>query len=38
MMGLSDRILAVHFGRPIALGTPVEVADHPEVRKDYLGV
>ncbi|BAF58642.1 MAG: ABC transporter ATP-binding protein [Pelotomaculum sp.] len=37
MMGISDRILAINFGRQIALGKPQEVANHPEVIKAYLG-
>ncbi|SHE49810.1 amino acid/amide ABC transporter ATP-binding protein 1, HAAT family [Desulfofundulus australicus DSM 11792] len=37
IMGISDRILAISFGREIALGTPREVANHPEVIKAYLG-
>ncbi|HOV79250.1 MAG TPA: ABC transporter ATP-binding protein [Bacillota bacterium] len=37
MMGISDRILAINFGREIAMGKPREVAAHPEVIKAYLG-
>ncbi len=37
MMGISDRILAINFGKEIALGKPQEVASHPEVIKAYLG-
>lgn len=37
MMGISDRILAINFGRMIALGSPQEVSSHPEVVKAYLG-
>ncbi len=37
MMGISDRILAINFGKEIALGKPQEVANHPEVIKAYLG-
>lgn len=37
IMGISDRILAINFGREIAMGTPKEVASHPEVIKAYLG-
>jgi len=37
MMGISDRILAINFGKEIAMGTPQEVARHPEVIKAYLG-
>jgi len=34
---VSDRVLALNYGRPIALGTPVEVQAHPEVVRAYLG-
>ena len=34
---VSDRVLALNYGRPIALGTAREVQDHPEVIKAYLG-
>lgn len=37
MMGISDRILAINFGKEIALGKPQEVANQPEVIKAYLG-
>ncbi|MBF0371438.1 MAG: ABC transporter ATP-binding protein [Magnetococcales bacterium] len=37
IMSISDRILAINFGQPIALGTPQEIAGHPEVAKAYLG-
>lgn len=37
IMGICDRILAINFGKEIALGTPKEVANHPEVIKAYLG-
>lgn len=37
IMGISDRVLAINFGREIATGTPREVAGHPEVIKAYLG-
>ena len=36
-IGLADRVLALNFGRPIALGPPDEVQSHPEVVKAYLG-
>jgi branched-chain amino acid transport system ATP-binding protein len=34
---VSDRVLALNYGRPIALGTPTEVQNHPEVMRAYLG-
>jgi branched-chain amino acid transport system ATP-binding protein len=37
IMDISDRVLAINFGRPIAEGAPLEVANHPDVLKAYLG-
>ena len=34
---VSDRVLALNYGRPIALGTAREVQEHHEVVKAYLG-
>jgi len=34
---ISDRILAINFGKPITVGTPDEVLSHPEVISAYLG-
>ena len=34
---VSDRVLAVNYGRPLALGTAREVQEHPDVIKAYLG-
>ncbi len=34
---VSDRVLAVNYGRPIALGTAREVQEDPDVIKAYLG-
>ena len=34
---VSDRVLALNYGRPLALGTPAEVQAHPEVIRAYLG-
>lgn len=37
VMKLCDRIVALDFGKRIAEGTPVEVQNHPEVIRAYLG-
>jgi branched-chain amino acid transport system ATP-binding protein len=37
VMDISDRILAINFGKPIAEGNPEEIQSHPEVLKAYLG-
>jgi branched-chain amino acid transport system ATP-binding protein len=37
VMGISDRILAINHGIQITEGTPLEVQNHPEVVKAYLG-
>ena len=37
VMDISDRILAINFGKPITEGVPTEVQKHPEVLKAYLG-
>ncbi len=34
---VSDRVLALNYGRPIALGTAAEVQQHSDVVKAYLG-
>jgi branched-chain amino acid transport system ATP-binding protein len=34
---VADRILVMHRGQTLVLGTPEEVRAHPEVRKAYLG-
>jgi branched-chain amino acid transport system ATP-binding protein len=34
---VSDRVLALNYGRPIATGTPHEIKSHPEVVRAYLG-
>jgi branched-chain amino acid transport system ATP-binding protein len=34
---VSDRVLALNYGRPIAVGSAREVQEHPEVVKAYLG-
>ena len=34
---VSDRVLALNYGRPIATGTAREVQEHPEVVRAYLG-
>lgn len=37
VMDISDRVLAINFGRPIVEGLPEEVQRHPDVLKAYLG-
>ena len=34
---VSDRVLALNYGRSLAIGTAQEVQEHPEVIKAYLG-
>ncbi len=37
VMDISDRVLAINFGKPVTLGTPDEVQQNKEVLKAYLG-
>ena len=37
VMGVSDHVVALNFGRKIAEGTPDQVRSHPEVIQAYLG-
>jgi len=34
---VSDKVLALSYGRPLAIGTPAEVQSHPDVVRAYLG-
>jgi branched-chain amino acid transport system ATP-binding protein len=37
VMSISDKVVALNFGRKIADGTPDQVRAHPEVIAAYLG-
>jgi branched-chain amino acid transport system ATP-binding protein len=37
VMGISDQVVVLDFGRQIAVGTPAEVSRHPDVIAAYLG-
>ena len=37
VMSISEKVVALNFGRLIAQGSPAEVREHPELVKAYLG-
>jgi branched-chain amino acid transport system ATP-binding protein len=37
VMGVCKRIMVLHHGRRIALGTPIEISENEDVIKSYLG-
>ncbi len=37
VMSISERVVALNFGRLVAQGTPAEVREHPELVRAYLG-
>ncbi|MCW5624527.1 MAG: ABC transporter ATP-binding protein [Burkholderiales bacterium] len=37
MLSATDRLLALHSGRLLAIGKPQDVFNHPDVRRVYLG-
>jgi branched-chain amino acid transport system ATP-binding protein len=37
VMDISDRVMAINFGKPITIGTPAEVQTNEQVLKAYIG-
>lgn len=37
VMDVCDRICAINFGKPLAMGTPTYIQSHPDVQEAYLG-
>ena len=37
VMSICDTICAISFGKKLAIGTPLEIQNHPQVKEAYLG-
>ncbi|MBU8912347.1 MAG: ABC transporter ATP-binding protein, partial [Desulfobacterales bacterium] len=37
VMDISDRVMAINFGKTVTLGTPDQVQQNKEVLKAYIG-
>lgn len=38
VFGVAERIIVLHYGRPIADGTPKEIQNHAKVKEIYMGL